>query len=201
MITTSLYFVGCRGYRCRLRLWKEAEARRLARNSVFADKIIRACKMYIRIPKKHTGYPYSFDFIHRHNARKAMRVLDFCRRFPGWLGGRYELKPFEGIAPGSFAIKSCVRVDTAKETGGDGSTMIPAAHFAPYVSFLATSSLCHAAAGSLSTTPPLRRGNHQKQLAAEELLARQCECGACRCQLVSDIGMIVFECLCICAHS
>jgi hypothetical protein len=106
-----------------------------------------------------------------------MRVLDFCRRFPGWLGGRYELKPFEGVAPGSFAIKSCVRVDTAEETGGDGSTPIPSAHFVPYVSFLTTSSFYHAAAGPQSTPPPLRRGNNQKQLAAEELLARQCEFG------------------------
>jgi hypothetical protein len=35
-----------------------------------------------------------------HNARRHVTLLQFCKRFPGWVGGRYELRPFEGFAPG-----------------------------------------------------------------------------------------------------
>ncbi len=50
-----------RGFRCRLRLSREAAARRFARNSIFADKIIRATRM--------------------HNARKTKKLLEFCRMY------------------------------------------------------------------------------------------------------------------------
>ena len=127
--------------------------RRFKRNSVFADRIIRAIRL--------------------HNARKAMRLLSFCRKFPGWLGGRYELKPFEGVAPGS----SVDAPDAAAADPSDrrGSVLIPIAQFLSYPSLISSPPVTTPAKENIPPQGLARSHLPRRPASSEEMFSRRCQ--------------------------
>lgn len=118
-----------------------------------------------------------------HNARKVITSLRFCKKFPGWMGGRYELKPFEGVAPGSsVAAASGVASVAGCSQAQNESALIPIAQFSPHPLILQIRT------GATNTSPdtsakentpplqsPLRAPSTRPHASAQELFARQCE--------------------------